>query len=528
VTPDSASLFVYWTNQGVSRLASGDRQSAIKGFLKARAVDPTSYVSYNNVGHIHHSNGDSLRGRLEYTRAALCDPHIALAWIGLGLCCVDKSDSREAPTCFARAVVLSPDNSQGYGNLAVAIQASATAEARAAILSRGHFAQPDDFLPPYNLGQLHLTETEDLPTAFSFLQKALSLNPGSAQTLCNLGVYHRDTAQPEIAAICFYRSRYISPLDAETNWNIGLLLLAHGKYLEGWAQYEKRHALRTRQRPPLTRTPILEFGTKLNDKKILVYTEQGLGDAIQFARFVYRLNSLGARVTLQVPDRLCRLMKESDLPCEILSPRESHDDKTYDFQVSALSLPHRLSLIEERSFAAEIPFLRAEPSRIEKWRQVIDPRKLRIGIAWQGRKSRIDLGRSFPLSELSSIASLNGVQLVCLQGDSGIDQLAPFSHRDNVLYFGDELDRDGAFIDTVAIMKSLDLVITPDTSIAHVAGTLGIPVWIALSAAPDWRWGFHGDFTPWYPTARLFRQDTLGKWEPVFDRMIASIVAKRL
>jgi hypothetical protein len=185
-----------------------------------------------------------------------------------------------------------------------------------------------------------------------------------------------------------------------------------------------------------------------------------------------------------------------------------------------LELPRLLNTAQE-SVPADIPYLLAESDRVEQWKERIGGRGLRIGIAWQGNPSTVlDKGRSLPLTAFSKIADVQGSRLISMQKDHGLEQLQDLPAGMAVEVLGDDFDAGGdAFIDTAAVMMSLDLVITSDTSIAHLAGALGRPVWIALKFCPDWRWMLERGDSPWYPTMRLFRQTIAGDWDGVFEEI---------
>ena len=198
----------------------------------------------------------------------------------------------------------------------------------------------------------------------------------------------------------------------------------------------------------------------------------------------------------------------------------------FDFRLPLVSAPFRLGFDPNRE-PAEIPYLSAEPDLVAAWAEQLPARGLRVGIAWQGRADTpLDKGRSFPLRALAPLAQVPGVTLISLQQNAGTEQLAELPAGMAVATLGDGFDAgpDG-FVDTAAVMASLDLVVTSDTSIAHLAGALGRPVWIALRHVPDWRWMLDRDDSPWYPTARLFRQRRPGDWSEVAERMAAALSA---
>ena len=248
-----------------------------------------------------------------------------------------------------------------------------------------------------------------------------------------------------------------------------------------------------------------------------MFTEQGLGDTIQFARHASLLVERGALVTLLAPAKLHRLLRRADANIEVIG---SPKGKSFDFQCPLMSLPFHLGT-NERTIPNKVPYLKAEEDRVAHWARVIGDGGLKIGIAWQGRPNRsLDRGRSIPLAEYARLARLPGVRLISLQKNEGLDQLSTLPAGVTVETLGPEFD-DGpdAFIDCAAVMSHLDLIISSDTSIAHLAGALARPTWLALKYVPEWRWQLDRRDSPWYPTMRLFRQDTDGDWKSVFAKI---------
>ncbi|HET7883500.1 MAG TPA: glycosyltransferase family 9 protein, partial [Acetobacteraceae bacterium] len=249
-------------------------------------------------------------------------------------------------------------------------------------------------------------------------------------------------------------------------------------------------------------------------RTLLVRAEQGLGDAIQFCRFAPLVQ--GGSVALEVHRPLGRLL--ASMTGVVPLVRMGDQLPAFDLYVPLLDLPRLLG-----SSGAPVPYLSAEPDRVAMWRGRVGHDGLRIGVAWQGNPaSAAEHGRSYPVAELRALAGVPGIRLISLQRHHGLEQLAALPHGLRIETLGDDLDAGSdAFIDTAAVMQCLDLVITSDTSVAHLAGALGRPVWVALQHVPDWRWLLDREDCPWYPTMRLFRQSRRGDWAGVFSRMAA-------
>jgi len=260
-------------------------------------------------------------------------------------------------------------------------------------------------------------------------------------------------------------------------------------------------------------------GEPLAGKTILLHIEQGIGDTIQFIRYASIIKRQGAAVILECPKPLFGLLEGCPGIDQLLGQRE--DLPAFDVHAPLLSVPGILKTSLE-TVPATIPYVFPRPTLVEQWqKRLLDLDGLKIGISWQGNpKYRDDRFRSIPLRYFAPLAEIPGVCLISLQKGIGTEQLAAVRDLFPVTDFAAELDeRSGPFMDTAAVMKNLDLVITSDTAAAHLAGALGVPVWVALPSVPDWRWLLDRSDSPWYPTMRLFRQRERGNWQGVFEEI---------
>lgn len=299
---------------------------------------------------------------------------------------------------------------------------------------------------------------------------------------------------------------------ASARYSLAHLLLLSGDYVDGFIGYEWR--LCHRGIPRSTCDAPLWDGSQLHGRRILLLAEQGLGDTIQFARFTAQVQQRGGQVIVQCQPRLIELLRHMPSIGEIYSDAESIPP--VDVQARLLSLPLLLALDVTDVRAA--PYIVADSSRVCYWQHRLGQLKgLKVGIAWQGNpRNAVDRERSIPLEHFAPLAAIPGVQLVSLQKADGVGQLVSCGFPVVTI---DGLDAAGAFLDTAAIMAELDLIVTSDTSIAHLAGALGRPCWVALTLVPDWRWMLNRNDSPWYPTLKLFRQRSLGDWSSVFQEM---------
>ena len=268
-------------------------------------------------------------------------------------------------------------------------------------------------------------------------------------------------------------------------------------------------------------------GSSLAGKTILIYAEQGLGDTLNFLRYVPLVKERDGKVILECQPPLLRLLANFPGIDHLIGRGSAYPE--FDCYAPLLSLPG-IFQTTPTNVPAAVPYIHADGKLVEKWRQELakpqaGPSALKVGIAWQGNPGRPDdIHRSIPLKQFARLAEVPGVVFISLQKGAGTEQIGPLADQFPVLDLSDRLDEAaGPFMDTAAVMKNVDLVISADTAVPHLAGALGIPVWLALSLVPDWRWMLEREDSPWYPTMRLSRQRRYGEWDCVFERMASEL-----
>lgn len=360
-----------------------------------------------------------------------------------------------------------------------------------------------------------------LADAEATARRAVALVPHESLLHNHLALVLREQGKIEDAIAEARQAVTLAPDDAEAHVHLALCLLTAGRYEEGFREYQWRARLKEGLLPGAHLAAPVWDGGPLAGRTILLVGEQGLGDTLQFCRYAPLVAAQGGRVILAVQTALADL-------CRSLAGVETvvaSSETLPPFAVHAhlLSLPFLLGTTL-RTVPATVPYLAADPGRMARWREALGGLGFRVGIAWQGNpKGAVDRGRSIPLRHFLPLAREPGVATVSLQKGYGQEQLADVPTDIAIVDAGARCD---TFADTAAVVANLDLVIASDTAVAHLAGALGTPVWIALKAAPAWRWGLAGDSTPWYPTARLFRQQVPGDWASVFCKIAHALRQK--
>jgi tetratricopeptide (TPR) repeat protein len=469
------------------RKTRGDLPGAIELYERALRLEPEIAARHFDLGNVHQVAGRWSEAVACYRRALDINPQYAEAFSNLVNALRELNQLDEALICAERAVQLRPESAPSANNLAVVLQ---------------------------DLGRLDEARGQ--------LERAILLDPKKAELRLNLGVVLKDQGLLDQAIAKYDEALTIQPDHAHARCSRGMALLSLGRFAEGWQGYEHRIGLP--QFDTLTFPEPRWDGTPLSGRTLLIHCEQGFGDTLQFIRFVKpAVERAGAgKIVVAAQPELIPLLSQSGY-LGLTSKEQPLPE--FDVHVPLMSLPLTLG-VEMDSLARDIPYLSVEPTRIDKWRQELGKYPgFKIGIGWQGRPDfRGDRLRSIPLETFAPLADVPRVRLISLQKGPGSEQLGAGLHHFDVVDLGDALDgRSSRFMDSAAVMQGLDLVVTSDSALAHLAGALGVRVWLALSAAPDWRWMLEREDSPWYPSMRLFRQCRLGDWSDVFERMAAEL-----
>lgn len=449
----------------------------------------------------------------EVTRLA---PQLVEAWANAGALLARSGRNAEAVGYYREAVAREPQNVGLRKALLRSLRDDGDREAALAECQAALAMSPNEGALHQQLGNL-LQELDHYDAALDHLQRAIALDGRTPSLVCNVGIAQFRRGDIDEAIASFREAIQQQPSFADARFYLGMALLLQGDYAAGWPEYEWRPGGRRRPNPaPL---PMWQ-GESLEGKTLLLAAEQGYGDTIQFIRFASLVKErYQCRTLLYCQTPLIPLLRTCAGVDEFV-PRDAALPQA-DCFIPLMSIPSVLGFDPEKE-AAPGSYLATEESRVASWRQKLPlSQSRRIGISWQGDpKFPADRCRSIPLKQFLPLAALPGIELVSLQKGFGTEQLADFRPH-AIVDFGDDLDRaGGAFLDTAAIMQSLDLIVTSDSAVAHLAGALGVPTAILLPHVPDWRWHLQRADSPWYPSARLFRQQHLGQWEPVVEEIV--------
>jgi Flp pilus assembly protein TadD len=364
-------------------------------------------------------------------------------------------------------------------------------------------------------------ENDQADDAFA---KALEQKPDYTNAMKNRGTLWTWAGEIDLGMRWFRKALELAADDYELHRNLGIIYLLQGRFAQGWPEYRWRWKAPGMLRPNLP-CPIWQ-GESLRNKRIFVYPEQGLGDTIQFARMIPRLRESGAEVVLGCDPKMVPLLSGLDSVGEIVPTGGSTE--AVDYHASLVDVVDYLWT--ETTEIDGNPYLSVPQNLIGYWGQWLSkyPGK-RIGLCWQGNPNHhADVYRSMPLDQLRPLMEIPNIHWISLQFGAGVDQQRKPPFADKVIALPKDIDRSGgAFLDTAAVIKNLDLVITVDTSVGHLAGALGTPTWLLINKVPDWRWGLEGERTPWYENHRLWRQTTAADWKPVVDAVHSALTSQK-
>ena len=447
-----------------------------------------------------------------FQRAIHLNANLAEAHYNLGVALLGLGRRDEALAALRQALQLKPDYVEAQNNLGNVLKEQDRLEEAGAAFRRALEIKPDYAPAHHNLGNL-LGDQGHFESAIAEYRRALDLEPNYPEACNNLGRTLVELRRFDEARAALARALALRPNYAMAKFNAAFLSLLHGDFERGWPWYEARWEVSTAKKPPYSQ-PVWN-GEPLDGKRILIYAEQGFGDAIHFVRYAAMVVARGGEVIVGCQPALERLFRNAVGVKSIITG--VNDPVEFDVQIPMLSLPMTFQTRHE-SIPREIPYLFADPAQAECWRKRIGERRslLRVGLAWSGdSQHRRNRKRSIALQMLQPLWRLEGIEFFSLQLGPGAAQLTEFPTAPIV----DHTSLIADFADTAALMTQLDLIISVDTAVAHLAGALGCSVWTLLSFVPDWRWGLEGEETPWYPTMRLFRQPALSDWDSVIQRV---------
>jgi tetratricopeptide (TPR) repeat protein len=518
LNPDDADA---WYTLANALRDSGRLDQAIAAYQRAIQLQPENIAACNNLGNALRDTGRLDEAIAVLQRAIQIKPHVAVSHHNLAIALEQTNQLDAAIASYRRAIELQPDYGNARLNLANVMIKKGDLNSAIDNLRQTIQRLPDFAQAHANLGSAFINARR-LNDAIASLQRAIELNPTYAEAHSNLGIALREIGQLDQSITSMQRAIQLRPDLAGAHYNLSLALLARGDFQQGWEEYEWRWKYPTSQPTlsPQTFAQPLWDGTPLQARTLLIHAEQGFGDAIQFVRYLPLAVQRGGKIIFQCRPELQRLFQTIPGGCEIIA--RGQPLPPFDLHCPLLSLP-RIFRTTLTTIPSTVPYLSPEPQLVEAWSRTLGPadRPLRIGLAWAGNPQfAMDQTRSISLQQLAAFAAVQGVKFFGLQKDPAAQHAKHPPAGLKLVDLGPQL-KD--FADTAAVMSLLDLIITTDTSVPHLAGALGEPVWVMLQFVPDFRWLVDRPDSPWYPSMRLFRQPAPGDWDSVIAQVVEAL-----
>jgi len=502
---------------------TGKTDQAVNLYKKAIATEPTDIKSEIHLGDLHFNKKEYQEALEVYKKAIALETTNAHVRYHIALCYKHLNNNHAAINELKRLINQDPKHVNALHQMGILYREQEELEKSADYLATAHEVRPSDLTIAMELANTLNMLNRDAESMDLYIQ-ILDANPNITGALYNFGYTLKKQGLFHRALEVYDKVLAQKPDYPLARFSRANTLLTLGDFTQGFEQYEWRFKAYN-ESPEKFNAPLWD-GSSINGKTILLCSEQGLGDTLQFIRYAQLLKSDGARVVVETQDALVPLLKLCPY-IDVVFGRSDAVPCSANYHIPLLSLP-RLYKTNIETIPHEIPYLYAEEQLVDYWHEELshDP-NFKVGICWQGNANYSTLAlrqavaaKSLPVALLAQLSEVPNVTIYSLQQVHGTEQLADVDSHYTIKQFGAEFDAlNGRFMDTAAVIKNLDLIISVDTSIGHLAGGLGAQTWLLLPRVADWRWLLNRDDSPWYPTVRLFRQSISGDWQQVIDRV---------
>ncbi len=499
----------------------GRLDDAVVSYQQAISLEPNYAEAYHNMAIALQSQGRYATAIEKCKQAISFRPDYAEAYNTMAYSLQNLNRNTEAIENYKQAIKLKPDFVEAYNHLGVLFN-----QQRRSFEAIEYFKKALQFDPEYaelynNLG-IALKEQEHFNEAVVNFELAIKHEPGFAEAFYNLANSLRDQGRCNEAIEKYREAIRLKPDYSQAHWNMSLAYLLNGNYEQGWKGY-KQHRNAILKKITDFRCPGKPRwdGSSFANKRLLIHYEQGLGDNIQFARYLPMVKARRGTVIFETLEPLIGLFRDFPGIDELLVYEHTKKPSVqFDLYTSLFDLPSIFQTTLE-TIPANVPYIHADPTKIRSWRDLIAGPDFKVGIVWAGSPVHgNDRYRSCPLDYFEPLSKIDGVRLYSLQKGPATAQIDLLAGKISVTDISKHLED---FSDTAAAIENLDLVISVDTSVLHLAGAMGKRAWAVLPFAPEWRWMLNRSDSPWYPTLKLFRQIQWKQWEPVFERIAGEL-----
>lgn len=469
------------------------------------------------LGLIAHQRGSNHLAVDLISKAVASNSQVPQFHNNLGVALKALGKFEEAVQAYEKALLLKPDYADACYNIANSLESLGRHTAAVQQYKQALLLKPDDAHTYYNMG-IAMQMLGHHAEAIENFNRAIQINPDSAGAYRAMAVSQQIQGRYPEAISSLNRALHLEPDCARTHTDLGMVLLRTGNFTEGWPEYRWRleNSFWMKHYNDASRWN----GSNFAGKRLLVRCEQGLGDNIQFVRYLPMVKSRGGTVVFGAFKQLYSLLKDSPGIDEIVNISVRTQPLVFDLYSPIMDLPGIFGTMLE-TIPAQVPYIHADHRKAAYWRQKLPGTDFKVGIVWSGSPAyKSKHLRDCKLADFAPLSEIDGVKLYALQKGGAAQQIEQFAGKIPVVNLGEQFDD---FSDTAAAIENLDLVISVDTSVAHLAGAMGKPVWLILTCTPAWQWLLDRDDNPWYPTMRLFRQQKLGQWNDVFHRVAGQL-----
>ena len=485
---DSSYIDAHY-NLGIVFNELKDFQNAINCYEKVIKIDSKHVDAHNNLGMVFYELKDFHNSKNCYEKAIQIDTNNAQAYNNLGNSLKGLERNKEAVDYYKKAIEIDSKYIKAHGNLGITF---------------------------YKLGEFQ--------KAISCHEKVIQLDPNNLNSHNNIGILFHQLGQFQNAQNYFEKAIKIDPNHPDVNFSFGMLLLSMSDFKKGLIKYEWRKKL-PQNINKFKNVKGLEWqGENLDNKTILIISEQGIGDIIQFSRYIYLIEKeYSVNIIFKIDKKIAYLFSKSNLKLIY----NEDDIPKYDYYKHLMSLP-KIYYEKTKTFPQQINFIPSDKKITLKWKERLSEIKgFKVGINWQGKKTyEVDHLRSVPLNYFNDLFDIEKINFISLQKGFGLEQIENFKHKDKLYNFSKEVDNgENIFEDTIGILKNIDLVISIDSSLVHLSSTLGTKTFALLHFCPDWRWNLISKEFSWYDNLKIYRQEEVNKWDSIFSLLKKDLVA---
>lgn len=513
--------FVY-NNLGNAFKEIKNYKMAIRAYSDAIKLNPKDFNAFNNLGIVYESMGDNNRAIVAYKEALKVNPSHAKSINNIGVVLYKQKRYKESAQIFEIALQTDPNYNEVYSNKGAAYNKAKDYEKAIESLETAIKKMPNHSGAYTNLGNVY-NKTHDYKTAAKMHEKSIALDPKGENAYSNLGTSYKYLGLPVKSIASYKKAIELNPNFVNAHFDLATMYLANEDFVNGWKEYEWRfkkeemipHIIAHKD---IFSKPLFTGSEDIKGKTLLLHSEQGYGDSIQFIRFAPALKEkFGCKIAVKCREGLKELFKSMPEIDVIVDRSEATPE--FDYQLSIMSMPFILDMKSINDLPKQMPYLKSTPDKSLEIKK--EKGKINIGICWSASITGESYeGKVFDLKFFEPLMNNPKINLYSLQVGDGSTDIKELGFEDKIIDLTDKLTD---FSKTAYLIDNLDLVISSDTAVAHLAGALNKQVWIPLQKIPDWRWTNKGETTKWYPSAKLFRQKTARVWEGVFQSVNAKL-----